>query len=148
MPNEKKMAFIAVGLGVTIALSGIAFAFYTTSGSGTGTGTAGTGTVLALHGSVTNALLPGASSPVTFTVDNSSPGNQQLGTIHLNSVTVDGGHASCVVADFTMPDVVANQSIPNANGVAVTAQGTLSMANTAVSQDACKGATLTLNLTS
>ena len=47
-----------------------------------------------------------------------------------------------------MPDVAANQDFGPGNGQAVTAGGTLSMANTGVSQDACQGATLTLNLTS
>ena len=47
-----------------------------------------------------------------------------------------------------MPDVTVNQTFPNGNGQTVTATGTLTMANTGVSQDACQGATLTLNLTS
>jgi hypothetical protein len=50
--------------------------------------------------------------------------------------------------DFKMPDVVANQSFPSGSGQAVTATGTLTMHDTGVSQDACQGATLTLNLTS
>jgi len=46
-----------------------------------------------------------------------------------------------------MPDVTVNQDFPNGNGQTVTATGTLTMANNG-NQDACKGAPLTLNLTS
>jgi hypothetical protein len=63
-------------------------------------------------------------------------------------VATDVTHSACVVADFTMPDVAANQSFANGSGQTVTATGTLTMANTGVSQDACQGAPLTLNLTS
>ena len=44
--------------------------------------------------------------------------------------------------------VTVNQTFPNGNGQAVTATGTLSMANTAQNQDACQGAPLTLHLPS
>src|SRR5262249_11973898 len=103
---------------------------------------------LVLHGTVTTTLYPGTSSPVTFTVDNSSPGHQYVTKIKLTSVTTDAGHSGCVLTDFSMADVTANQDVANGNGIAITATGTISMANTGVPQDACKGAPLTLNLTS
>ena len=40
------------------------------------------------------------------------------------------------------------QDVASGNGTAVVATGTITMANTNVSQDACKGAPLTLHLTS
>jgi hypothetical protein len=69
--------------------------------------------------------------------------------VHLVSVAVDAGHSGCAVADFTMPDVVENEAIPGgASNHALATAGTLSYANTAVSQNACIGATLTLTLSS
>jgi hypothetical protein len=133
---------------VVLALAGAAFAYFSSTGSGTGTGTVGSSSAVTLHGSVSSSLYPGTSSSVTFTVDNPSPGQERVGTIHLASVTTDAGHSGCSMSDFTMPDVAANQSFPNGNGQSVTAQGTLTMANTASNQDACQGAPLTLNLTS
>jgi hypothetical protein len=47
-----------------------------------------------------------------------------------------------------MPDVTVNQDFASGNGQSVTATGTLSMANTNSSQDGCKDAPLTLNLSS
>jgi len=142
---------IKVALGATVAtaaISGAAFAYFTTTGDGTGTGTAGTSTALVIHGTAATTLYPGTSSTVTFTVDNASTGHQYVNTITLGSVTTDVAHSGCVVSDFTMPTVTAHQDVPSGNGTAITATGTITMANTAVSQDACKNAPLTLHLTS
>ncbi|HVT78802.1 MAG TPA: hypothetical protein VHD87_17305 [Acidimicrobiales bacterium] len=144
----KKKGFVVLALLGSIAAGGVAWAYFTSTGSGVGTGTTGTSSTVTLHGTVASLLYPGTSSTVNFTVDNPSSGHQYVNTIHLVSVAADAGHSSCVTADYTMPDVTAAQDVAHGNGTAITATGTLSMANTAVSQDACKGATLTLNLTS
>jgi hypothetical protein len=143
-----KRVLIAIGTAVALSVAGTAIAYFTTTGSGTGAASVGTSTAVTLHATTGSILYPGTSTTVSFTVDNPSAGTQRVGTIHLASVTTDSAHSSCVVTDFTMPDVVANQSFPTGNGHAVTATGTLTMANTGVSQDACQGAPLTLNLTS
>jgi hypothetical protein len=144
----RKRVLIPVGILSGLIVAGVAIAYFTTTGSGTATATVGSSSAATLHGTAASTLYPGTSSSVSFTVDNPSSGTQRVGTIHLASVSTDAGHSGCAVADFTMPDVVANQSFPTGNGQAVTATGTLSMANTGVSQDACQGAPLTLNLTS
>jgi hypothetical protein len=139
---------------VTLALAGVAVAFFTSTGSGTGAATIGSLVKVTLHGNVASSLYPSTSSTVTFTVDNPSPGAELVNTIHLAGITPDAGHSGCSTVitggnpDFTMPDVVANQSFPSGNGQAVTATGTLTMNETGVSQNACQGATLTLELTS
>jgi hypothetical protein len=148
---NRKTALI-VGTGVAIvALSGTAaFAFWTTTGSGTGSATtASSNGTIVLHASFANGLTPGASTPVSFTADNAGTSSLRVGTISLASVTVDAGHASCVVADYTMPAVLSNSTVAAGSiGAALAGSGTLTFADTAVSQDACKGATITLNLTS
>lgn len=144
---------ILVGIGV-LAIAGVAVAYFTSSGSGTGTATVGTGANLTLHGTVASSLYPGGSSTVNLTLDNPSPATQLVNKIHLASITPDAGHGGCSTLitggnpDFTMPDVTSNQSFPSGNGQTVTATGTLAMNETGVNQDACQGATLTLNLTS
>jgi len=146
MSHKIKVALAATTAAV--ALSGVAFAYFTTTGAGTGSGTTGTSTALVIHGSAATTLYPGTSSTVTFTIDNASTGHQYVNVITLTGVTTDVAHTGCVVADFTMPPVTAAQDVPAGNGTAITATGTITMANTGVSQDACKGAPLTLNLTS
>lgn len=149
-----KKALIPIGIVVCLTVSGIALAYFTNLGSGTGTATVGSSASVTLHGTVTSVLYPGTSSPVAFTVDNPSPGTELVNTIHLASITPDAGHSGCSTVltggnpDFTMADVTANQSFPHGNGQALTATGTLTMNETGVSQNACQGATLTLNLTS
>jgi len=145
----RKRTLIALAAAGLLALAGVAYAYFTSTGSGTGAATVGSTQAVVLHGTTATTLFPGTSSTVTFTVDNPSAGTQRIGTIHLASVTTDAAHTpGCVTTDFTMPDVVLNQSFPSGNGQSVTATGTLTMANTGVSQDACQGAPLTLNLTS
>jgi hypothetical protein len=151
--NKRRVKATALGLCL-VAIAGVAFAYFTSNGSGTGTASVGSSSAVTLHGSVSSTLYPGASSPVSFTVDNPSSGSERVGTISLSSISVDAGHSGCSTVisggnpDFTMAPVTVNQVFAPGNGQAVSATGTLTMNDTGVSQDACQGATLTLNLTS
>jgi hypothetical protein len=150
----RKRVLIPLCIAGGLAVAGVAMAYFTSAGSGTGTATVGTSSNVTLHGAVAGTLYPGASATVNFTVDNPSPGSALVGTVHLESITPDAGHSACSTVitggnpDFTMPDAVVNQSFPNGNGQAVATTGTLTMRETGVNQNACQGATLTLNLTS
>ena len=149
----KKRTLAALGCVCALVLAGVAYAYFTSSGSGTGTAKVGSSSAVILHATVSSNLYPGSSSPVSFTVDNPSSGSLRVGTISLASVTVDAGHSSCssvttgVNPDFSMPAVAVNRVFAPGNGQSVTPTGTLTMNETGVSQDACQGATLTLNLT-
>jgi hypothetical protein len=110
---------------------------------------------------------------VSFTVDNPSSGDQQVGTIHVVSIkacpagdtwngaactnsgveittceTVETGGSTTNTANFWMPDVVANQDVPTGNGQTITATGTITMNDLNASQNTCKSASLTVNFTS
>jgi hypothetical protein len=152
MITKRRAAFV-VTAALVVAVAGGAYAYFTTTGSGTGTAAVGSSQAVTLHATVTGSLFPGTSSPVSFTVDNPSSGAQQVGTITLSSITVDGAHSECSTVitggkpDFTMPAVTVNHAFPSGNGQAVTPTGTLTMNDTGVSQDKCQGATLTLHLT-
>jgi len=153
MSIVKKRALLALGCTLALALAAGAYAYFTSSGSGTGTASVGTASAVTLHGTVTGSLYPGSSSPVSFTVDNPSSGSQRVGTISLAGITVDSGHSTCSSTisggnpDFSMPAVAVNKTFAPGNGQAVTQAGTLTMNETGTNQDACQGATLTLNLT-
>lgn len=150
----KKRVLSAVAGVCVLAIAAGAYAYFTSSGSGTATATVGTSSPVILKGTVTGNLYPGSSSPVTLTVDNPSSGKQRVGTVSLEKITADAGHASCSVVigggnpDFTMADVVVNKTYAPGNGQAVTPSGTLTMNDTGISQDGCQGATLTLTLKS
>src|SRR4051794_13725395 len=151
--SRKRLLTALVSLGV-LAVAAAAYAYFTSSGSGTATATVGTSSAVTLKGTVNGNLYPGSSSPVTLTVDNPSSGKQRVGTISLEKITADAGHASCSAVitggnpDFTMADVVVNQTYAPGNNQAVSPSGTLTMNDTGVNQDACQGATLTLTLKS
>jgi hypothetical protein len=153
MPHLTRKRVLGAFMSLCVlAIAAGAYAYFTTSGSGTATATVGTSSAVTLKGTVTGNLYPGSSSPVSLTVDNPSSGKQRVGTVSLEKITADAGHASCSVVitggnpDFTMADVVVNKTYGPGNGQAVTPGGTLTMNDTGVSQDACQGATLTLTL--
>ena len=153
MNTLSKRRGLAALAGISaLAIAAGAYAYFTTTGSGTATATVGTSSAVTLKGTVTGNLYPGSSSPVSLTVDNPSSGKQRVGTISLEKITPDAGHATCSVVinggnpDFTMADVVVNKTFASGNNQAVTPGGTLAMNDTGVNQDACQGATLTLTL--
>jgi hypothetical protein len=139
----------ALGTIVAVAVAGLAYAYWTGTGSGTGTGTAGTSGTATITGTIASGIAPGTDRPVSFTAANPDDSPIQVTTVHLDSVVVDAGHAGCVTADFTMADAIENHLVPaGATVEPLPVDGTLVYANTGVSQDVCKGATLTLTLSS
>ena len=148
---NKKRTMLVLGAVAVLAVAGVAVAYWTTSGSGSGSGAvASSNGAVVLHGTVTNALTPGGSSPVAFTADNATSSNEQVGTVHA-VVSIDKAHveAGCEASDFTISDVVENQVIAaNSTGVALANGGSIAMADTTSNQDGCQGATISLALTS
>jgi hypothetical protein len=144
----KKRVLVVIAV-LALGVTGAAIAYWTQAGSGSGTGTVGSTGTVTLQGPVTAGIYPGASATVTLTASNSASAPVKVQTVSLVSVAVDAGHSSCNTADFTMPTVTENTSLAgNAVAQALTTNGALTMANTAINQDACKGATLTLTLSS
>src|SRR4051794_4615343 len=133
---------VLAGLGTAVLVGGLAtaaFAYWTASGSGSGSAKAATSNgAIVLHASFpADTLYPGDTETVSFTADNNGDQSVAVGTIH-TVITTD--NADCLPADFTVDDVVENQNIAaNSSGVALSNDGSISMANTAVNQDACKG---------
>ncbi len=147
----KKRTAVILGAVAVLAVAGIAIAYWTTTGSGSGSGAvASSNGTLTLHGTITEELTPGGSSPVSFSADNGGSSSLQVGTVHA-VVSIDKSHAEagCEASDFTIADTAENQVIAaKASSVALAKAGSISMADTAANQDACKGATISLALTS
>jgi hypothetical protein len=147
--NRKLVALLAtLVLGAT-AVAG--YAFWTTTGAGTGSATnAYSNGTLVLHASFADNLTPGASEAVSYTADNSNSSSLQVGTVHAD-VSIDSAHAlaGCLASDFTVADKIENQTIAaGGSGVALAHDGSIAFADTGVNQDACKGALVTLTLSS
>lgn len=149
---KKKRTIGVIAAVAVFAIAGMAIAYWTTGGSGSGSGSvaSASGSNVTLHGTIASALTPGGSSSVTFTADNGNSSSTLVGTIHAE-VSIDEAHATagCKASDFTISDVEENQLVDaNATGVALTNNGTISMADTSENQDACQGATISLALSS
>jgi hypothetical protein len=130
-----------------LVIGGGAYAFWTTSGQGivSAPNAASNGTVV-LNATFAPGLTPGASVPVTYTANNTGSSSLRVGTI---SHVVSTSDPLCLPADFTIANVVSNTTVPaNSTNFALAGTGTLTFADTAVNQDACKSATVTLTLTS
>ena len=150
MSNRNRTRKVAIiGAVVAGAIAVAAYAYWSGTGSGTGSGNVGTSSSVALTGTVAPGSAPGTSESVSFRAANASDSPIQVSAVHLVGVTVDAAHSACETADFTMADVIENHQVPaKATTEALPNNGSLVYANTSVSQDACKGATLTLTLSS
>ncbi len=145
--TRKRVAVLSV-IGV-LALAAAAVAYWTGSGSGSGTANVGTSGTVALTATVPDGIAPGTSKDVSFTASNATDSPIYLSTVHLDSVVPDGAHSACDTTDFSMADVSEGVEVAaGASGQSLANTGTLVFADTTANQDACKGATLTLNLTS
>jgi hypothetical protein len=142
-----KKRFVVLGVVAVLAVAGVAIAFWTASGAGSGTGSvASSNGELTLHGVISDQLTPGSTSAVTFTADNAGTSSLQVGTVH---AVVSTNKVGCEVSDFSIADTVENQTIAaGKSGVKLATDGSITMADTAENQNACKGATVTLTLTS
>jgi hypothetical protein len=146
---RRKRLIAVLGAVGAVAVTAFAVAYWTGGGSGSGSAQVGTVASVTLTGAVTPGSAPGTAEPVTFTAANASASPIKVTKVHLVNITVDGGHAACETADFSMADVAEGHEVPaGATAEPLPNNGSLVYANTAVSQDACKGATLTLTLSS
>lgn len=138
------------GIIVTVAVSGVTFAFWTATGTGTGTAASpnGSAAALTLHAVFDGGLVLGESQTVTVKADGNGESDVSLGGSTL-SFTVSTDHVGCTAADFTLPDATATGGVvvhAADTGVAV-GSSTLTLLSRNVDQDACQGATVTVDVT-
>jgi hypothetical protein len=127
---------IALGLAaVAVGIAGGAFAYFSSTGSGSGTATVGSSASIQLSSPNVGTLYPGgAAVPVTVTIHNPGAGNEYVGTVS-GSVANGGTGGNCYNTDV-------------AAGASPTANTTVTMNDSGTNQDACQGATLTINWSS
>jgi hypothetical protein len=146
LSKKSRVAAAAAAVALVAVGGGAAYAYWTTTGSGSGSGAnaMSNGTIV-LSATFPDGLTPGSSVPVTYTAANAGSSSLQVRTIHAVVSTSD---PLCLATDFTIADVASNTTVPAHSSAVAAGSGTLVFADTAVSQDACKGATITLTLTS
>jgi hypothetical protein len=137
-------------LGVVTVVAGMAafgaYAYWTASGTGAGTASVGTDNGVNIVVTDTGAALyPGGSATITFHVQNNSGSSSVMVGKVVQDGPVTGLPVGCSPADFSFADVTLNESVA-ASGNGADHTGTLSMANSASNQDACKNASPVLHL--
>jgi hypothetical protein len=142
VPRRSSIA-LAVAAVTLVGAAG-AYALWSANGSGSGSATAGTTTDnLVISSAPVSGAAPGSSTPVTVTITN--PNTYSVGVSTVSAVVTTSVPA-CAVADFTFPDTVLNTTIAGLGSTSFVQN--LDFADTAITQDACKGATVTLTFTS
>ena len=158
---KSKKAIVLLSVLVVVAISAIgAYAYFTANGAGTGNATVGHADAITLAGTITGTLYPaGAPASVSIAVANPGSGSQNVGVVHLDSISTDGAHSGCDTSvtglnpAFTMPDTSA-VGVLTANDHAAggtdeaTKTSTLQMNDTGVSQNSCFDAPLVLHFSS
>jgi hypothetical protein len=145
--TKKTKAVLALASAGMLSVGGAAaFAYWTTTGAGTGSAaaSAGGGTVT-LHSSFAAGLAPGQSAAVTYTADNSSDTSTVVGAL---SASVATSVPQCDPGWFSVTAVTGNATVGSHTTGTTVGTGTLKFNDSALNQDACKGATITVNVTS
>lgn len=149
MTKTNRTLLVRSAIGVVIVLVALvggvtAYAYWTANGSGAGTATAGTTTDnLTISSAAVTGLTPGSSTPITVTIANPNTYSVGVSTVSTVVATSDSG---CLPADFTFADKVLNTTIAALGSTSFVQS--LVFTDTAVNQDACKGATVTLTFSS
>lgn len=146
MTKKNKIAAVALSATLLAAGGGAAYAYWSTTGSGSGSAAAAQGNnVVTLHSSFAKDIAPGETRAVTYTADNSNTSSTVIAGL---APTVATSDAKCLPSWFTV-DATANLAPVGANTTGTTVgTGTLTFLDDAANQDACKNATITVNVTS
>jgi hypothetical protein len=151
MKKFSKRTWILFGIVAVAAVAAVGgYAFWTTGGTGTGSATVGTNAAIVVKQTSTVAgLYPGG--PAQALSGNFDNGNTSA--VHVASVSGSVTATSvvgCDAADFVVTgSPAANvQDVPSGLAQGSWSGLTVSMTNTAVNQDLCKNATLTITYTS
>ncbi|UOD81119.1 hypothetical protein [Paenarthrobacter ureafaciens] len=146
LSKKSRITAAVAGVALVAVGGGAAYAYWTTTGAGNGeaTNSAGGGTVT-LHATFDGGLAPGNSVPVAYTADNATTSSTVVGAL-TPSVTTD--KAGCLPEWFVVTADTGNvRVLAKTTGTSVGA-GTLTFNDSEDNQDACKGAVVTVSVTS
>ena len=151
--STKLIAVIAV-----LGLAAAAYAYWTTSGDGAGTAnTDAAAGAVTITGDTVNGLAPGRTVALTGTIVNPNDYDVRVSNLQIDSIAVDAAHlgAGCTLANYSFSNtpVAVNATLQETNAgttdeVAFPTGLTVTMLETGVNQNACKGATISVDYSS
>ncbi len=150
--RKKRFTFVLVA-GLVLSGAGVAFACWTAGGTRDGEAQTGTSVdfTITANPAVGTISPGGAGQTVDFTVTNPGPGILQLSDVTVIMASATGvpwvPSGGCDIADYTAS--VTTQPVDGEIQAAdsVDGQATVTLANTAVNQDACQGQAIPLYFT-
>ncbi|MGN8132507.1 hypothetical protein [Paenarthrobacter sp. 22069] len=150
MTKKNKIAAVAASAALVAVGGGAAYAYWSTTGSGSGSAAAAAGTSpVAINVTIDSGdMTPGGPvKTITYTAKNPNSGSTQV-TLTDPQVTFDTAHSGCSAAWFTatLPSPAGPTTVPGNNVTTALGTGTLTFSDSAASQDACKGATITVTV--
>ena len=152
--SKKKVIGAAAVGAVALTIGGVALAYWTNSGSGSGTATTGTTADIAVNqtSAITGLYPGGQAQTLSGNFDNNNASAVFVESVSATSpVTVDSTHATagCLAADYVLGGTATvHAEVPHGTSVGTWTGLTIRLADSAISQDACKGATVTIAYTS
>jgi hypothetical protein len=146
MTKKSKIAAAAASVALVAVGGGAAYAYWSATGTGSGSATTAVGTApVALVASFADGIAPAGQRTVTYTATNPNSSNTTVGAL---SATVTTGVTDCLPSWFTVTAPTTTTAVAAGAIGAALGTGTLTFTDENVSQDACKDATITVNVTS
>ncbi|WP_308932130.1 hypothetical protein [Arthrobacter sp. SLBN-112] len=147
MTKKNKIAAVAMSAALVAVGGGAAYAYWSTTGGGYGSGTAAASTSpVTINVTVDAGVAPGAPQTITYTATNPNTSNTQ---VTLANPVVTTGVDGCLPAWFTATAPTGTTNVPAGPTATALGTGTLTLVDSAtVNQDACKGASITVTVTS
>jgi hypothetical protein len=163
--STKSAVAVVAGAALVAGGAGVAYAYWTATGTGTGSATTSTGAPNLSFGatSALTAMYPG-DAPQAFHVDLTNNAQNKAYVAGVKAyLTIDSAHATagCSAADYVLgASTAGTAAAPGSAATAIpltwtatelasngsaTVSGAIGFNDTGVSQDACKGASVTIN---
>jgi len=147
MTKKNKIAAVAMSAALVAVGGGAAYAYWSTTGSGTGSAAASAGNnEVTLHSSFAVGIAPGETRAVTYTADNSNTSSTVVAGLAPTVATSDP--TKCLASWFTVDATTTPVPVTAKTNGTTVGTGTLTFLDSADNQDACKAATITVNVTS
>jgi hypothetical protein len=148
MTKKNKIAAAAASIALVAVGGGAAYAYWSTTGSGGGSALASPGTTtstVTINASFVAGLAPGGSEEITYTGTNP---NSSSTTVTLDNAVVTANNG-CDATSWLAASVPTNTTTIAAGGTQTLGTGTLTfLDDPMVNQNACKGALITVTVTS
>lgn len=145
MTKKNKIAAAAASVALVAVGGGAAYAYWSTTGSGNGSAAAAAGTeAVTINVTVDPGVAPGTPTDITYTATNP---NTSSTPVTLATPVVSTNNIGCLPAWFTATAPTGTTTVSGGAKAAPLGIGTLTLNdNTAVNQDACKGALITVTV--